>query len=315
MLKSKVTAVPPVNDGTLPSIAEDIATMRVRGAGKIARHAARGLAAWERDSARFPDARSFDEGLRRAEKTLLDTRPSAVSLRNAVRFVGRRVRARGTVEAKREALRAAAKEFETRSKEAVAGIGRQASGLVKDGGTYLTHCNSQAALAGFIEARKAGRHFEVLATETRPWKQGLLTSRELADAGVPVTLIVDSAAYHEMPRVDAVFVGCDTIAANGDVVNKVGTSAIALFARELGVPFHVCGETYKIDVDTPSGAEVVIEERDAAEIADPKELPGVRILNPVFDVTVASRVTDLLTEVGTVAPADARATAVKVWEL
>lgn len=300
----------------MESIADDIATMRVRGAGKIARHAARGLAAWERALPRdaLDGPREFDDALRRATKRLIETRPTAVSLKNGLRFVNERVRQRGTVEAKREALKHAVREFEERSRAAVAAIGEHHRALLKDGGTYLTHCNSQAALRGFLEARKQGLNFEVLATETRPWRQGFLTARQLAEGGVRVTLMVDSAAFHEMPRVDAVFVGCDTVAANGDVVNKVGTSAIALAARELGVPFYVCGETYKVDPDTPSGAEVIIEEREATEIADPTELPGVRLLNPVFDVTPNSRVRALLTELGPVAPKDALATARKAWE-
>lgn len=293
-------------------MAADIEQMRVRGAGKIARYACAALAEWGRGF--DGDRAAFEARFADARDRLLATRPTAVSLRNGLRFVERRVRKAGTLAEKREALEKAASEFQERSSAAVAAIGRHAAGLIEDGGTYLTHCNSQAALAGFKAAHADGRRFKVVCTESRPWKQGHITARELAAAGVDVTMIVDSAAYHVMPSIDRVFVGCDTIAANGDAINKIGTSTLALVAGTLGKPFHVCGETYKVDLDTPSGAEVVIEERVVSEIADPKDFPGVRFLNPVFDVTPASRVTAVLTEFGAVAPRDLAASARKAWE-
>ena len=293
-------------------MARDIEEMRVRGAGKIARYATQALAEWGRGF--DGDRAAFEARFADARDRLLATRPTAVSLRNGQRFVERRVRRAETLADKRAALERSAVEFQHRSSSAVATIGRHAAQMVEDGGTYLTHCNSQAALAGFKVAHEEGRRFRVVCTESRPWKQGHITARELASAGIDVTMIVDSAAYHVMPTIDRVFVGCDTIAANGDVINKVGTSTLALVAGALGKPFHVCGETYKVDLDTPSGAEVVIEERDVAEIADPKDFPGVRFLNPVFDVTPAARVTSVLTEFGAVAPGDLAAAARKAWE-
>ncbi|MHB8604241.1 MAG: ribose 1,5-bisphosphate isomerase [Thermoplasmatota archaeon] len=293
--------------------AEDIASMRVRGAGKIARHAARALAKW---SAEAPeDAAEFDAQFTAAVRRLLATRPTAVSLRNALRFVERRVAIAKGVSAKRAEVARAAKDFVAHSESSVTQIGEAGAPLIHDGRVYLTHCNSQAALSVFRAARAKGRAFEVIACETRPWRQGLITTKELAAAGVPVTLIVDSAMLHELPRVDAVIVGADTIAANGDVVNKVGTSLAALAAREMGRPFYVAAESYKVDPSTPSGAEIVIEERAPAEIAAPSELaPGVRVLNPVFDVTPAAWISALITEHGIVPPSEALAIYRKSWE-
>lgn len=293
-------------------MAREIEEMRVRGAGKIARHAVAALAAW--GGAFDGDRAAFEAQFADARDRLLATRPTAVSLRNGLAFVERRVRRASSLKEKLDALQHASKEFQERSVAAVAAIGRHGVPLIREGGAYLTHCNSQAALSVFKAAHEQGRTFRVIATESRPWRQGHLTARELAAAGIDVTLVVDSAAQHVMPGVDGVLLGCDTVAANGDVINKIGTSTLALLAQTAGKPFHVCGETYKVDLGTPSGAEVVIEEREVTEIAEPSDFPGVKFLNPVFDVTPAARVEGLVTEVGVVAPRDVSAVARKVWE-
>ncbi|HVL47957.1 MAG TPA: S-methyl-5-thioribose-1-phosphate isomerase [Candidatus Thermoplasmatota archaeon] len=301
-------------DRSLASMAEDIRSMRVRGAGKIGRYAAEALAVWESDFR----GENFARELERAAATLMATRPSAVSLMNAVAFVVRRARGalpRGE-EAARQALRVAAKEFSDRSEKAVAAIGAHGADRLREGGRYLTHCNSQAALAVFREGARRGLAFEVFATETRPWRQGLLTTKELVEAGIATTYVVDSAVLHLMPTLDGVFVGADTVAMNGDVVNKVGTSAVALAARAHGKPFRVCAETYKVDLASRAGRDVPIEERESAEVAREGELaPGVRILNPVFDVTPAAWIAETLTELGPAAPATVGDLARKTWEL
>jgi len=159
--------------------------------------------------------------------------------------------------------------------------------------------------------RRAGEPISVLACETRPLLQGArLTVWELDRAGVPCTLLVDGAAAGLLARgaADAVVVGCDRVAANGDVANKVGTYGLALAARAAGVPFVVAGPTTTIDPLTPDGAGIAIEERDPDEVrrvlGTPITVPGVAVANPAFDVTPAGLVTALVTERGTAEPVD-----------
>jgi methylthioribose-1-phosphate isomerase len=179
---------------------------------------------------------------------------------------------------------------------------------------FLTICNAGrlatagigTALAPIYEKAQAGEPVEVFACETRPLRQGArLTAWELANAGIPVTVLPDGAAASLLGsgRVDAVIVGCDRVAANGDVANKVGTYALALAARAHGVPFYVAGPRSTLDPGTASGAQIEIEERAASELA---AAPGASVWNPAFDVTPASLVTALITDAGVLrAPYDA----------
>jgi methylthioribose-1-phosphate isomerase len=177
----------------------------------------------------------------------------------------------------------------------------------------LTHCNTGAlaapgrgtALAVIAELHDRRRLEHVLASETRPLLQGArLTAWELARLGIPFELIVDSAAAGLIARgaVDAVIVGCDRVAANGDVANKVGTYGLALAASAAGIPFVVAGPTSTIDPDTPSGAEITIEERAAEEVRAAGAAPETPCRNPAFDVTPAHYITALVTEHGVLQP-------------
>jgi ribose 1,5-bisphosphate isomerase len=280
-------------DETLAQAAQDIRSMRIRGAAKIGRHAAQALGEWA------PRWDGEDASLDAAAALLVAARPTAVSLPNAVEFVvAHAKRSTNGLEARRDALAAAAREFETRAEQALASIGQNGAPLVPEGGTVLTICNSQGALAPLFAAHQAGRRFQVVALETRPWRQGLLTVAQLAQAGIRAALAVDSAAWTMLRETDVVLTGADAIALNGDTVNKVGTGGLAVLAKERGVPLHVCAETFKLDRKAQTGAAVTIEEREAAEVAAPGDVPaGVEIRNPVFDVTdhrwVRSYVTDL----------------------
>ena len=179
--------------------------------------------------------------------------------------------------------------------------------------TILTHCNTGAlaapgrgtALAVVAELAARGDLKKVIATESRPLLQGArLTAYELARLGIPHELIVDAGAPGLIAQkvVDAVIVGCDRVAANGDVANKVGTYGLALAARAAGIPFVVAGPTSTIDLSCPSGAEILIEQRDADEVRTARgqllTLPDTPCLNPAFDVTPAELVTALITERG-----------------
>lgn len=284
---------------------DGIRSMEIRGAGKIARAAARGLAD---ASGRYEgDPDGFADHVEERARELLATRPTAVSLRNALdRVLDAAHEADGSVEEQVDAVESAAEAFVQASHDALDAIAASAARSIADGDVVLTHCNSQAALGGILRARKAGREPRVYATESRPFRQGKITVDQLAEAGVDATFIVDSAVASVMGDVDAVFVGADTITAQGVVVNKIGTRMVALLAREHGVPFRVCAETYKFSPGTLAGEPVPIETRPVEEVADPDELPaGARIENPVFDRTPPRLVDAIVTEVGQIHPAQA----------
>jgi methylthioribose-1-phosphate isomerase len=187
--------------------------------------------------------------------------------------------------------------------------------LLRDGSTVLTHCNAGAlataghgtALGVIRSAVEMGKHIAVFADETRPFLQGArLTAWELAEDGIPVTLITDNMSGHFMSRGDvhAVIVGADRVAANGDVANKIGTYMVAVLARRHQIPFYVAAPISTIDPDTADGRAIPIEERDSAEvtsIAGARFAPaGVAARHPAFDVTPAELVTALITERGVI---------------
>lgn len=289
---------------------EAIRTMEVRGAAAIGRTAATALA--EAAGRYDGDADDFYPFLEDRARALLATRPTAVSLKNAVNHVLRGVTERQDratdaggsppdLEALRHAAEAAAEAFAKRSLDALDQIARHAAERIDDGDAVLTHCNSQAALGGIVLAHEQGRDVRVYATESRPFRQGLITVRQLSKAGVPARYVVDSAMGHVMDHVDVCMVGADAITATGTVVNKIGTRLVALAARASGVPFYTCAETYKFHPDTLDGKGVPIETRPVEEVIDPDELPdGVTVENPVFDFTPARYVDAIITEVGVV---------------
>lgn len=294
---------------TIEAAADDIRSMRVRGAALIGKHAAKALgefaAAWDGDVAK----------LDQAARALVAARPTAVSLPNAVAFVAGRGR-RAAPGDRPRALKEAAAEFVRRAEAALSDIGKHGAPLVRDGSTVLTICNSQGALTPMLEAHRQGRRFHAIALETRPWRQGLLTATQLAKAGIDASFAVDSAMWSLLDEADVVLIGADAVATNGDVINKVGTGGLATLAREKGVPLHVCAETFKVDLRSASGTDVRIEERESAEVAKPGELPpGVRIRNPVFDVTPAACVASYVTELGQLKREELAAAARKNWEL
>lgn len=190
--------------------------------------------------------------------------------------------------------------------------------LVKDGDGILTHCNAGplatsrygTALGPILLGTERGMNFRVFADETRPLLQGArLTSYELYKAGVDVTLICDNMANTVMRNgwIQAVFVGCDRIAANGDTANKIGTCGVAVLAKHYGIPFYTLGPTSTIDLDCKTGADIEIEQRDPDEIktkfySKPMALDGVKCFNPAFDVTDNELISGIVTQKGICRP-------------
>lgn len=276
--------------------------MKVRGAGKIARCGAKAMADFAA-AYEGTDVLEFKEDVRSAMKILLDSRPTAVSLWNGVHASVRGVEDAEDVQTGKSMLVSNGNSFVKASEEAVGRIARIGARRIKDGDTLMTHCNSSAAIGCIAEAIRQGKHVSVYATETRPWRQGMLTVRDLSEAGADTTLIIDGAVRTVMPRIDRVFVGADTITSSGTLINKVGTSQLALAADEARVEFNVCAETYKFSPMTLLGDTVTIEERDIDEVARPGELPdGVKVFNPVFDATPSRYIDNIITEAGVIGP-------------
>jgi len=292
-------------------IAEDIRSMRIRGAGLIARSAVEALQIVARDS-RAKDTESFVNELTEASRILLQTRPTAVSLPNGIRYVMHRVNSgRGralSVETMRATAIQAAQDFIENAKTAVQKIGEIGARRIVDGDVLLTHCNSGAAIEVMKTAWSQGRKFEVFVTETRPRFQGHITARELARAGIPVTLILDDAVRYFMQRVDKVIVGADAVTANGALINKIGTSMVALAAHEARRRVFVAAETYKFSPETMIGELVTIEERDPSEIISDEQqrrVGSIKVLNPSFDVTPPEYIDLIITERGIIPPVGA----------
>jgi len=295
-----------------------IAEMEIRGAVAIADAAAAALATQaEASDAETPE--TLREELRAAARRLHDTRPTAVSLPNALRYVLKDLDAPGAAGGREDAdeLRATVVDRAAEFRESVAAaqskLGRIGANRLRDGDTVMTHCHSTDALACIEAAIEDGKEIEAVVKETRPRKQGHITARQLREWGVSVTLIVDGAARRHLREVDHVLVGADSIAADGSVINKVGTSGLAVVAREQGVPVMVAAATVKLHPETLTGHTVEIERRAESEVLTDEERAaivgvdadergageeGFAVDNPAFDVTPPRFVDAIVTERG-----------------
>ena len=305
-------------------VAYAIREMIVRGAPAIGQVAAIGLAmSAEQQRSGMPYARRAT--LRGGAQALINARPTAVNLRWAVDRVMARYEEVGDLSddggAIADAMRAEADAivFEaTTDHGRLAGFGLAVLPPLEDRPVrILTHCNTGplacgqygTALGVVQAAHHAGRPVHVWVDETRPYLQGArLTAWELAQAGVPHTLLPDVAAGYLMSRgeVDLILVGADRVAANGDTANKVGTYTLAVLAARHGVPFYVCAPTSSIDLATATGGDIVIEERSPDEVLSFRGVriapPDTAVRNPAFDVTPADLITGIVTEEGVVGP-------------
>ncbi|GAA0714735.1 ribose 1,5-bisphosphate isomerase [Halorubrum trapanicum] len=288
--------------------AESIATMEIRGAATIASAAAEALAeqaeaAAEAD-ATASDPEAFRASMRAAGRTLRETRPTAVSLPNALRYVLQRMEG-DSVDRLRRSVTDASEAFVEQLDRAQEDLGQVGANRLADGDTVMTHCHSTDALACIEAAVEQGKSISAVVKETRPRQQGHITAEQLRDAGVPVTLIVDSAARRYLDEVDHVVVGADSIAADGGVINKIGTSGLAVNARERGVPIMTAAQTIKLHPETLTGHTVEIEMRDESEVIDSEsreEIGEIAVENPAFDVTPPRYMDAIVTEHGQFPP-------------
>jgi methylthioribose-1-phosphate isomerase len=312
----------------LEDIWEAIKNLRVRGAPAIGIAAAYGIYLAVRNSG--VGAPEEAVALFKHAKQYLETsRPTAVNLFWALNRMEERLAAASRAESRSasssasvgnlfSALKEEADSIRDEDARMCRAIGGHGLSLLQRGWGLLTHCNAGAlatsefgtALAPIYLGDQRGYHFRVFADETRPLLQGArLTAWELSEAGVDVTLICDNMAATVMKKglVQAVLVGCDRVAANGDTANKIGTLGVAILAKRYGIPFYVLGPSSTIDLACPNGASIAIEERPGDEIttkwyASPLAPEHIKTFNPAFDVTDAPLITAIITENGIARP-------------
>ena len=304
---------------TQKEIWDAIYLLQVRGAPAIGVAAGYGiyLAAKEMET---DDYSAFADGFREAKEYLNSSRPTAVNLSWALNRMERVVleNADKSVKEIKELLHQECEAIKDEDVAMCRSIGEYGLSLIKDGDGILTHCNAGqlatskygTALSPIHLGRERGMNFRVYTDETRPLLQGArLSAFEMVADGVDTTVICDNMASQEMKNgwVNAVFVGCDRVAANGDACNKIGTSGVAILAKHYGIPFYVLGPTSTIDMSIPSGDDIVIEQRPAHEVTEmwyaQRMAPeGVKVYNPAFDVTDHELITGIITEEGIAYP-------------
>ena len=298
-------------------VAEAIKKMVVRGAPAIGVSAAMGLALGASQSVGTSVA-DLEDDFDYMCKVMSETRPTAVNLFWAIERMRNRLRkekslTKDPLEIKARLVEEAQSIFRE-DIEANRALGRFGAELLSDGDTVLTHCNAGAlatagdygtALGVVRGAIDAGKHIAVIADETRPFLQGLrLTAWELAKDNIPVTVITDNMAGHVMKsgKINAVVVGADRIAGNGDAANKIGTYMVAVLADKHDIPFYVAAPISTLDLSLKSGDEIPIEERNGREVTHIKEHQlapdGVGVQNPAFDVTPNELITAIITDKG-----------------
>jgi methylthioribose-1-phosphate isomerase len=298
----------------LPTVWEAIKSLRVRGAPAIGIAGALGavIGIWN-STAKTYDA--FATELKSATDYLATSRPTAVNLFWALDRITRTAQENSHLQISelKEVLLTEALEIIDEDKAMCRAIGQHGMALLNENDTILTHCNAGGlatsdygtALAVMFSAHEAGKKIQVYADETRPLLQGArLTTWELMQAGIDVTLICDNMAAQVMKegKIQCAIVGADRIAANGDTANKIGTYNVAILAEAHGLPFYVAAPTSTLDFALETGAEIPIEQRAAEEVTEgfgkltaPK---GVKVYSPAFDVTPAALVTAIITEKG-----------------
>jgi len=303
---------------THQQVADAIRNMVVRGAPAIGVAAAMGIALGVKNS-KAENGAELKKDFDQICETIRQTRPTAVNLFWAIRRMTEkfeRIRIRPIPQIKQDLIEEA-QRMHAEDIAANQALGRHGATLMPSHGSVLTHCNAGAlATAGYGTALgviraavEAGKKIHVYADETRPFLQGSrLTAWELMKDGIPTTVISDNMAgvMMQQGKIGAIVVGADRIAANGDVANKIGTYTIAVLAKEHGIPFYVAAPISTVDLTTPDGSKIPIEQRNPREvthIAEKQMVPdGVQVENPAFDVTPAKYVAAIITERGIARP-------------
>ena len=287
---------------SIQETAEKIRKLEIQGARNVAIAAIKTIEVLAKHT-QAKNKADFLKELSKAKKTLFVTRETEPLMRNAIRWIMNRVDKNNSKKVNdiAKTVSSSANQFLNnleRSREEIATIG---ANRIRNGSVIFTHCHSSTVTYMLQKAKQQGKIFEVICTETRPIFQGRKTAKEMLDLNLKTTMIVDSAARHFMNQADIVLVGSDAITSEGNVINKIGTSLIALAAHEARTPFYVVSELLKFDPATIHGDYEKIEERDSSEVwKDPPKKLIIR--NPAFDVTRRDYIHGIICEEGIISP-------------
>ncbi len=280
-------------------IVKDIKDLKIQGAQNVANEAVKALAEFSRKSKAANSAKFLSE-LEIAKRVLFNTRPTEPAMRNALNYIVADIRLYGVENMKKkieEKSKFVLAKFEA-DKKIIEDLGAR---KIKDGMTIFTHCHSSTVSNIIIKAKKQGKNITVHNTETRPLFQGRRTAKDMAKAGIPVTLFVDSAARLALKKADLVLLGADAITAEGKIINKIGTELMCGVAASYKIPTYFCTHSWKFDPKTIKGFEEKIEERHTKEVwKNPPK--GVKISNYAFEQVSRKLATGIISELGILTP-------------
>jgi len=287
----------------IKKLVSDIKSLKVQGARNVAKTALKALILQAKYS-KAKNSKSFYDEIKSLSGVLAETRPTEPMMRNLLERASTYLYEKSRKE-KRQ-LDQLKNDFINEQKNYIKKIDEDAeklfaygARLVPNDAVVITHCHS-STVTGILKKAKS-KNIKVIACETRPRYQGRITAKELAEAGIDVTLVVDGAMNLYMKKADLVLVGADSVTSRGDLINKVGTSTLAHIARMHDVSFYSAAELFKYSIMTFYGTREKIEERDPSEVWE-KPPKGVKISNPAFDVTAAKYINGYITEVGVIPP-------------
>ncbi len=284
-------------------IINDIKSLRIQGAHEISKAGIQCLKITAKKSSAKTKGKLISE-LKNIIKKLMKARPTEPELHrniNTVLIKAEHYESENPEITKKYIIRLC-DDLIRQSETILTKIATFGANQIQNDETILTHCHSHDVVAIFKEAKRQGKKFTVIVTETRPKNQGLITAKELLKSKIKVIYCIDSAIGHVMKKADKVIVGCDAILADGSIVNKIGTFPMALVAKAFGKPFIVAGETMKFDPKTIQGIPEPIEQRDIHEIINPSKIRRAKIINPAFDITPSDYIEFLITERGIMKP-------------
>jgi len=291
-------------DSTFIQVVDDIRSLKIQGATNIAID---GVNAFSSLAERL-EVSSIDgmfKELEEARQALATARATEPALRNGLRYIVYNLHEKAsTIQEAREVVKSFAEEYIHLLKESKRKVIQYGAHRIKKGSTIMTHCHSSLSTGIILEAHKQGKDIQVFCTETRPRYQGRITAKELVEAGIPTTQVVDSAMRWVINRhdVDIIITGADSITSQGTVINKIGTRLLALAAREMDIPFYSAINLLKYDPETSIGKLSEIEMRESKEIWEnpPK---GLNFLNPAFETVSHELIDGIISEAGVFSPA------------
>ncbi len=289
----------------IKKIISDIKSLKIQGARNVAKAVLKALILQAKYS-KAKNSKSFYDEIKHLSLLLADTRPTEPMMRNLLERASGYLYEKSREYKEKKQLNRLKNDFINEQKNYIKKIDEDAeklfaygARLVPDGAVIITHCHS-STVTGILKKAKR-KNIKVIACETRPRYQGRITAKELAEAGIDVTLVVDGAMNLYMKKADLVLVGADSVTSRGDLINKVGTSTLAHIARMHDVSFYSAAELFKYSIMTFYGTREKIEERDPSEVWE-KPPKRIKISNPAFDVTAAKYINGYVTEVGVIPP-------------